>query len=205
MTRPPLPQAQEAPSWETAREFCRGEQIGSGLEASEFLFDSPLFNAADDFCDYALPSFAKQRPILDAVLDITRRLHADFKFDPEATTLATPLEEVFRNRRGVCRDFAQLEIACRRSLGLPASYVSGYLETDPPPGQPRLAGADASHAWISFYAHGIGWIDVDPTNNLLPTTRHITVALGRDYSDVRVSVEVESAGTHFGTATGGAL
>jgi transglutaminase-like putative cysteine protease len=201
VTRPPLPQPQETPAWETAREFS---------------FDSPLVKATDDFADYARPSFAKERPILDAVLDITRRLHADFKFDPEATTLATPLEEVFRNRRGVCQDFAQLQIACLRSLGLPARYVSGYLETDPPPGQPRLTGADASHAWISFYGHGIGWIDVDPTNNLLPTTRHITVAWGRDYSDVspingiirgggrhrvKVSVDVESAGTHPGTAT----
>lgn len=220
VTRPPLPLAQETPAWETAREFCRGEQIGTALDASEFIFDSPLIKAADDFADYARQSFAKDRPILEAVLDITRRLHSDFKFDPEATTLATPLEEVFRNRRGVCQDFAQLEIACLRSLGLPARYVSGYLETDPPPGQPRLAGADASHAWISFYAHGIGWIDVDPTNNLLPTTRHITVAWGRDYSDVspingiirgggqhrvRVSVDVESVGTHPGTATGGVL
>ena len=117
-------------------------------------------------------------------LSLTERIHADFKFDPKATTLATPLEEVFKNRRGVCQDFAQLQIACLRSLGLPARYVSGYLETDPPPGQPRLAGADASHAWISFYCHGIGWIDVDPTNNVMPTTRHIAVACGRDYDDV---------------------
>ena len=118
------------------------------------------------------------------MLDLTQRIHRDFKFDPKATTIATPLEEVFKNRRGVCQDFAQLQIACLRSLGLPARYVSGYIETDPPPGQPRLAGADASHAWVSFYCHGLGWIDVDPTNNLLPTTRHITVAWGRDFSDV---------------------
>jgi len=121
---------------------------------------------------------------LEAVLDLTQRIHADFKFDPKATTLATPLEEVFKNRRGVCQDFAQLQIACFRSLGLPARYVSGYIETDPPPGKPRFAGADASHAWVSFYCHGIGWIDVDPTNNVLPNTRHIAVAYGRDYDDV---------------------
>jgi transglutaminase-like putative cysteine protease len=166
------------------RDFTRGRQIGPTLDASEFLYDSPLIKGDDDFADYARPSFPKNRPILEAVLDLTGRLHKDFKFDPKATTIATPLEEVFKNRRGVCQDFAHLEIACLRSLGLPARYVSGYLETDPPPGKPRLTGADASHAWVSFYCHGIGWLDIDPTNNLIPGTRHITVACGRDYSDV---------------------
>ena len=122
--------------------------------------------------------------MLEAVLDLTARIHRDFKFDPQATTIATPLEEVFKNRRGVCQDFAQLQIGCLRSLGLPARYVSGYLETDPPAGQVRMAGADASHAWLSVYGQGLGWLDVDPTNNLLTSTRHITVAWGRDFSDV---------------------
>jgi transglutaminase-like putative cysteine protease len=121
---------------------------------------------------------------LEAVLDLTQRIHADFKFDPKATTLATPLEDVLKNRRGVCQDFAQLEICCLRSLGLPARYVSGYLETVPPPGKPRFLGADASHAWASFYCHNIGWIAIDPTNDVMPASRHITVAYGRDYSDV---------------------
>ena len=119
----------ETPAWETVREFSRGRQIGQALDASEFIFDSPLIQTADDFGVYAAPSFPKGRPIFDAVLDLTARIHHDFKFDPKATTLATPLEEVFKNRRGVCQDFAQLEIACLRSLGLPARYVSGYLET----------------------------------------------------------------------------
>jgi len=184
LARPRVPAPTETPAWETVREFSRGHQIGHALAASEFIFDSPLVKAADDFADYAAPSFSKERPILEAMLNLTERIHRDFKFDPKATTLATPLEEVFKNRRGVCQDFAQLEIACLRSLALPARYVSGYLETDPPPGQPRLTGADASHAWISFYCHGIGWIDIDPTNNVIPTTRHIAVACGRDYSDV---------------------
>ena len=184
VARIPHPPREETPAWERVRDFCRGTQIGHALDASEFLFDSPLIEASDDYLDYATASFSKERPILDAVLDLTRRIQADFKFDPSATTLATPLAEFFEMRRGVCQDFAQLEIACLRSLGLPARYVSGYLETDPPPGQPRLQGADASHAWVSFYAPGIGWIDVDPTNNILPATRHITVAWGRDYSDV---------------------
>ena len=179
-----VPAPAETPAWERVREFSRGKQIGHGLDASEFIFDSPFVKTADDFAAYAVNSFPKERPIFEAVLDLTARIHRDFKFDPKATTLATPLEEVFKNRRGVCQDFAQLEIACLRSLGLPARYVSGYLETDPPPGKPRLAGADASHAWISFYCHGLGWLDIDPTNNVVPSTRHIAVAYGRDYNDV---------------------
>jgi transglutaminase-like putative cysteine protease len=179
-----VPPPSETPAWETVREFCRGRQIGPALDASEFIFDSPLIRTGEGFADYAAPSFTRNRPILDAVLDLTRRIHDDFKFDATATTLSTPLDTVFRERRGVCQDFAHLQIACLRSLGLPARYVSGYLETDPPPGSPRLEGADASHAWVAFYGHGIGWIDVDPTNNLIPTTRHITAAWGRDYGDV---------------------
>jgi len=181
---PRVPEPTETPAWEHVRELSRGRQIGQSLDACEFIFDSPFVKVADNLADYAAPSFTKDRPIFEAVLDLTARIHGDFKFDPKATTLATPLEEVFKNRRGVCQDFAQLEIACLRSLGLPARYVSGYLETDPPPGQPRLAGADASHAWISFYCHGIGWLDIDPTNNVVPSTRHIAVAYGRDYNDV---------------------
>ena len=184
LTNPRWPDPAETPAWETVREFSRGQQIGPALDASEFIFDSPLVRSTDRFADYAAQSFPRERPIFDAVLDLTQRIHRDLKFDAKATTVATPLEEVFKNRRCVCQDFAQFQIACLRSLGLPARYVSGYLETDPPPGQPRLAGADASHAWVSFYCHGLGWIDVDPTNNLLPATRHITVAWGRDYSDV---------------------
>ncbi|HTD65464.1 MAG TPA: transglutaminase family protein, partial [Candidatus Limnocylindria bacterium] len=184
VVRPCVAVPGETLAWESVREFSRGRQIGQSLEASEFIFDSPFVRMADDFSAYAAPSFLKERPIFEAVLDLTARIHRDFKFDPKATTLATPLEEVFKNRRGVCQDFAQLEIACLRSLGLPARYVSGYLETDPPLGKPRLVGADASHAWISFYCHGIGWLDIDPTNNVVPTTRHIAVAYGRDYNDV---------------------
>jgi len=117
-------------------------------------------------------------------VDLTGRIHQDFTFDAKATSVATPLQEVFESRRGVCQDFAQFQIACLRSLGLPARYVSGYLETRPPPGRARLAGSDASHAWVSVYSPGAGWIDVDPTNNLAPANRHITLAWGRDFSDV---------------------
>ena len=173
------PHAAGTPPWETARDHDL-----LPLDAIDCLFDSPSIQASEDLADYARPSFPPQRPLLEAVVDLTARIHGEFAFDPQATTVATPLSEVVRLRRGVCQDFARLEIACLRSLGLPARYVSGYLETVPPPGAPRLAGADASHAWLAVYCPGTGWIDVDPTNNLLPSTTHVTLAWGRDYSDV---------------------
>jgi transglutaminase-like putative cysteine protease len=159
-------------------------QQGAALEAAEFLFDSPLIKSNDDFADYSRPSFPKGRPILEAVQDLSERIHKDFKFDPSATDVSTPVTQVLKDRRGVCQDFAHLQIACLRSIGLPARYVSGYLNTIPPPGQPKLAGADASHAWVSFYCDAHGWIDIDPTNNQIPNLQHITVGWGRDYSDV---------------------
>ena len=122
--------------------------------------------------------------MVESLLDLTARIHADFRFDAKSTTVRTPTEEVFKKRRGVCQDFAHVQIACLRSLNLAARYVSGYLRTYPPPGKPRLIGADASHAWVSAYCPGIGWIDVDPTNNVVPADGHVTVAWGRDYGDV---------------------
>ncbi|MDX1951602.1 MAG: transglutaminase family protein [Verrucomicrobiota bacterium] len=174
----------ETPAWEQVRDLSRGGQLGAALEASEFLFDSHYIRTGDDFADYAKTSFTKGRPILDAALELTARIYKEFTFDPKVTTIATPLGEVLQKRRGVCQDFAHLQIACLRSLGLAARYVSGYIETIPPPGKSKLAGADASHAWVSIFCHGYGWIDLDPTNNLIPSTQHITVALGRDYADV---------------------
>ena len=184
VSAPDLPPFTDTPTWESVRDgFC--EDIEPELLAAyEFVFDSSLIKATSEFTDYATESFPKQRPLLEAVADLTQRIHQDFTFDPKATSVATPLDEVFDSRRGVCQDFAQFQIACLRSLGLPARYVSGYLETKPPPGQPRLVGADASHAWLSVYCPGVGWVDVDPTTNLAPANRHITVAWGRDFSDV---------------------
>jgi transglutaminase-like putative cysteine protease len=170
------PHPAQTPPWEVARE--------ASLDTCEFIYASQLIKKNPDFSAYAAPSFPAGRPVLEAVMDLTGRMHADFTFDSSATNVATPLTEVFQTRRGVCQDFAQLEIGFLRSMGLAARYVSGYLETEPPPGKPRLAGADASHAWVSFHCPGVGWIDVDPTNNLLVSNRHITVAWGRDYSDV---------------------
>lgn len=174
----------DSPAWETVRDSLRLGTEQAHLEPYEFTLDSPMVAATPALAAYAGPSFEKDRPLIEAVADLTGRIHHDFTFDPTATTVATPLEAVFRNRRGVCQDFAHLEIACLRSLGLAARYVSGYLESIPPPGQPRLAGADASHAWVSVYCPRNGWVDVDPTNNLIPANRHIALAWGRDYSDV---------------------
>jgi transglutaminase-like putative cysteine protease len=120
----------------------------------------------------------------DSLLDITSRIHRDFRFDAKVTTVRTPTEEVFKKRRGVCQDFAHVQIACLRSINIAARYVSGYLRTFPPPGRPRMIGVDASHAWASAYCRGFGWLDVDPTNNVAPSDGHVTLAWGRDYGDV---------------------
>jgi len=179
-----IPDAAETPSWESVRQASRSDRSGAALEATEFTFGSPLVPVDGLYGEYADGSFTPHRPIMEAVLDLLARIHADFKFDATATTVSTPLSEMMRNRRGVCQDFAHLLIACLRSLGLPARYVSGYLETLPAPGQPKLSGVDASHAWVSFFCPGLGWLDVDPTNNLLPSLQHITLGWGRDYADV---------------------
>ena len=179
-----IPDPTETPNWESVRGLCRSDRSSAVLEAVEFVFASPMIPLEAAFADYALASFPPARTILEGALDLTERIHADFKFDATATTVSTPLLEVLEKRRGVCQDFAHFQIACLRSLGLPARYVSGYLETLPPPGKPRLVGADASHAWVSLFCPGLGWIDLDPTNNCLPSMRHITAAWGRDYGDV---------------------
>ena len=146
--------------------------------------DSPFVAVRPAFREYAEPSFLPGRPLLEAVADLNERIYREFKYDPHFTTVATPLDEVLSERRGVCQDFAHLAIACLRSLGLAARYVSGYILTVPPPGRPRLVGADASHAWLSVFVPGLGWADFDPTNDLLPDLQHVTLAWGRDFSDI---------------------
>lgn len=170
----------------------------SNLLASHLTRNSAHIRRNDEFADYAKPSFPAGRPIALACLDLTNRIFRDFKFDPEATTISTPVEEVFSKRAGVCQDFAHFQIACLRSLNLPARYVSGYLRTLPPPGKARLVGADASHAWVSVFGGEHGWIDFDPTNNLVPETDHITIAWGRDYADV---CPIQGVFTGGGTTT----
>jgi transglutaminase-like putative cysteine protease len=171
-------------AWEEAVESVPNDHSAVGLEAYQFGFESPRIRVRPEFANYALQSFTPRRPMLEALLDLTARIHKDFRFDSKVTNVRTPTEEVFRKRRGVCQDFAHLQIACLRSLNLAARYVSGYLRTYPPPGQPRLVGADASHAWVSAYCPGIGWVDLDPTNNIVPSNGHVTLAWGRDYGDV---------------------
>lgn len=160
---------------------------GSGphdLDVLQYTCASRYARPAPDVYGYALPSFAPGRPVLDAVMELMNRIYEDFTYDSGATDISTELSELLQTRRGVCQDFAHLAIACLRSFALPARYVSGYLLTQPPPGQPKLMGADASHAWISAWAPETGWVDFDPTNNLIPSDGHITIAYGRDYHDV---------------------
>ena len=178
------PDPMRTPPWESVRQLLETERSSEALEACEFVFDSHHIQASTNLAEYAAHSFTPGRPILDAALDLTHRIHADFRYDKRATTISTSLQEVFAQRRGVCQDFAHLQIACLRSLGLAARYVSGYLSTRPPPGQKRLVGADASHAWVSFYCPLAGWIDLDPTNDQIPSDHHILLAWGRDYDDV---------------------
>jgi transglutaminase-like putative cysteine protease len=175
---PVIPATDSTPPWEAA-----ADPAALAFEAVEFAFNGEP-RAPRGVDTYARVSFPAGRPLLAGVLDLTARIYGEFTFDPKATTVATPLADVFASRRGVCQDFARLEIACLRALGIPARYVSGYIETLPAPGKPHLVGADASHAWLTVYCPGSGWIAVDPTNNLLPSDRHITLAWGRDYNDV---------------------
>jgi transglutaminase-like putative cysteine protease len=180
----PPPQAADTPPWENVRAWLEQDHSPHGLEARQFVYDSRHIKASAELAAYAAPSFPAGRPVLEAARDLTRRIHQDFAYDPKATTVATPLQEVLNHRRGVCQDFAHLQIGCLRSLGLSARYVSGYLRTNPPPGKERLVGADASHAWVSVHCPGAGWVDLDPTNDLIPGDGHLFLAWGRDYDDV---------------------
>lgn len=184
--RPALAPALDLP-WAHARDAVRGlgQPLSDDLLAASALSEStrlvPLSEAARR---YALPSLGDEQPWLSTMLDLMHRIHADFEFDPDATTVGTSVDEVLVHRRGVCQDFAHLMLACLRGHGLPARYVSGYLLTDPPPGQPRLMGADASHAWVAAYSPVHGWVEFDPTNDQLADQRYITLAWGADFADV---------------------
>ena len=192
-----LPAPESTPPWERARELVfLPHPPPSALEAVPFVFPSPRIRLSAKFAAYAAPSFAPRRPLLAALLDFTQRMRREFTYDPRATTLATHSEEVLASRRGVCQDFAQLQAACLRSLGLAARYVSGYLLTRPPPGKPKYVGADASHCWVSVFAPGLGWIDLDPTNGCFVADEHITIAWGRDYNDVTPVKGVILGGGH---------
>jgi transglutaminase-like putative cysteine protease len=154
------------------------------VEIRQFIFETPMTAWDEEIYHYARVSFQPGRPVLEAAGDLMRRIYTDFEFTPGFTTISTPVAEVMRERKGVCQDFAHLAIACIRSVGLPARYVSGYIETVSPEGAEKLIGADASHAWFSVYDPAMGWMDFDPTNNMIPGDQHITIGWGRDYADI---------------------
>lgn len=184
MSPGPLPDLARSTPWDTLT--TRARQTNGPLDIGVLQFTCrsrhvPISHALRQF---AQTSFPPRRPVLDGALHLTRRIFQDFAFDAKATDISTPVERVLETRRGVCQDFAHLAIASLRALGLPARYVSGYLMTRPPPGQAKLKGADASHAWLSVWSPEQGWVDFDPTNGIVPGAEHITVAYGRDYEDI---------------------
>ncbi|KAB0491899.1 transglutaminase family protein [Pseudomonas vancouverensis] len=177
----------QSPAWEDTRNALTysNQPLGPELhEACRYRFESPYVHLKRNFVEFSQSCFPPRRPLLLGVQALMEKIFSEFTFDAEATQVATPLVEVLERRRGVCQDFAHLMLACLRSRGLAARYISGYLLTQPPPGQPRLIGADASHAWVSVFCPVSGWVDFDPTNNVQPALEHITLAWGRDFSDV---------------------
>jgi transglutaminase-like putative cysteine protease len=183
--------------WRQARGRLTGSRDPEAIEAFQFILPSPLAAPTTELAGYAAASFPENGGLLEGVADLMHRIHADFEYVPGFTTITTPLDELFRQRRGVCQDFAHFAIGCLRSIGLAARYISGYIETLPPEDQPHLEGADASHAWFSVFVPGKGWVDFDPTNDTLPRDQHITVAWGRDYADVTpLKGIVFSSGNH---------
>ncbi len=181
---PAPPDAAASLPWEEVVKSSQADLSNEGLGILQLTFPSPRVPRLGALGDYAAKSFAPRRPIVEAMLDLNARIHADFAFDPRSTTIDTTVEELLRIRRGVCQDFAHFTIGCLRAVGLAARYVSGYISTIAPPGRPKLVGADASHAWVSVHCGPLGWIDVDPTNNVLVSDCHISVGWGRDYDDV---------------------
>lgn len=179
----PLNAAASAP-WESVARRCAATGRTADLDVAQYVSPSrytPFSNAVRRFAE---PSFPPSRPLLDCASDLAARIHRGFAYDGDATEVTTTIEEVLSIKRGVCQDFAHLMIAALRVMGVPARYVSGYLLTHPPAGSDKLVGADASHAWISVWAPDIGWVDLDPTNNIRPGEEHITIAYGRDFQDV---------------------
>ncbi|NJN24986.1 MAG: transglutaminase family protein [Cyclobacteriaceae bacterium] len=168
--------------WEQVVQWLRQPECPSDIK--QFYLESAYVTYVKGLRNYALQSFTPGRPVMEAMLDLNQRINSDFKFTPGFTEISTPLEEVFKYKKGVCQDYAHFELACVRSIGLAGRYMSGYIETFPPPGKPKLVGADASHAWMALYIPESGWVEFDATNNLLVSDQHIRVATGRDFADV---------------------
>jgi transglutaminase-like putative cysteine protease len=174
----------QSPPWDQVIQQLQTHADSPNLEAQQFMYDSPYITVDDATYDFVRECFPPGRPLLAGVMDLTLLIFQEFTYEGGLTDVSTPVKDVLVARKGVCQDFAHLEIAALRSLGLPARYISGYLLTHPPEGQEKLVGADASHAWISIWSPDLGWVDFDPTNNLIPGDKHITLAWGRDYGDV---------------------
>ena len=170
--------ATDAP-WEAARDALAGYGTGELLDAFEFTFNSPFVTAARELAEYAQPTLTPGRPLVEAIDELTRRIHAEFTYKPASTAIDTPLLDTLRSRQGVCQDFAHLMIGALRTVGLAARYVSGYLRSGA-----DHQGAEASHAWVGVFVPGYGWLDVDPTNNVRAGLGHVTLGWGRDYADV---------------------
>ena len=173
-------------SYQAALDYLAGANTLEAVEAREFSLNSPMIECSEALADYARPSFARDRSLKSCVSELTTRIYREFSYDPSFSTIATPLTEVLKHKKGVCQDFAHLQVGCLRSMGVPAKYVSGYIETLPKPGEQKLVGADATHAWIAYFCPEEGWIEFDPTNDVLADSdgQHIVTAFGRDYYDV---------------------
>jgi transglutaminase-like putative cysteine protease len=180
----PLPDEDKTQPWEAVRDAVRSEPLLGDLLPAQMNEPTLLVPLSEAARLYAAPSLAPERDWFDALTDLMHRIHADFEFDPGATTVSTSVDEVLHQKRGVCQDFAHLMLACLRGHSLPARYVSGYLLTEPPPGKPRLMGVDASHAWVAAWSPLHGWVEFDPTNDQLADKRYITLAWGADFADV---------------------
>ena len=171
-------------SWESVRDQLAHPIDTPTLNALKFSLPTRATTANEAIRSYTLASFTPNRPIVEACDELMARIFEEFTFDPGFSTINTPVTHVFEHKRGVCQDFAHFTLTCLRSIGLATRYVSGYIETLPPPGQEKLTGADATHAWIALYIPGSGWLDFDPTNNLKPHDQHVTLAVGRDFADI---------------------
>ncbi len=194
---PNVPDPDQTPAWEEVAARLAACSHANDFEALPYLFASPFISLSSRIRSYAHRSFQPATPLLRGTLDLMQRIFKGFAYDKSASTIDTTVEQVMEKRIGVCQDFAHLAISCLRSLGLAARYVSGYLETIPAPGKPKLVGSDASHAWVSVFIPDLGWVDFDPTNNLVVDQSHITLAWGRDYGDVApVKGVVMGGGTH---------
>ncbi|WP_319412335.1 transglutaminase family protein [uncultured Cohaesibacter sp.] len=187
--------AKSVASWEMVRDLMTD---AAHIDEAEFACYSTFTNPTPEIAAYGALSFPPGRPLMEAVMDLTRRIFTDFEYNPTVTDIFTPISQVFEMKSGVCQDFAHFQLACLRTLGIPARYVSGYLRTYPPKGKPRLIGADASHAWISVWCPEAGWIDFDPTNNKTIADEHVTLTVGRDFGDVSpISGVILGGGSHF--------